>query len=160
MQKVVRGKRPVSFNRPQREGVEGFTLIELLVVLVILGLLAGLVGPRVFSNVDKAKVQTAETQIKMLKGAIQTFRLDTGRVPTTQEGLDALVQPPQDASIQEYWQGPYLEDGEVPDDPWHNPYHYKKAPSGAQPFSLYSLGADGERGGDGFNADIGYFPES
>ena len=138
---------------------KGFTLIELLVVLVILGLLAGIVGPRVFGNVDKAKVQTAETQIKMLKGAIQTFRLDTGRLPTSEEGLNVLVTPPGDEATKRFWTGPYLEDGAVPMDPWNRPYRYEQRASAQQPFALYSLGADGQVGGEGFDADLGYLPQ-
>jgi general secretion pathway protein G len=131
----------------------GFTLIEILVVLVILGLLGGLVGPRIFGNVDKAKVRTAETQVKMLKGALQTFRLDVGRLPTAEEGLRILVE----RGAAGRWDGPYLEEG-LPEDPWGNPYVYELEPSGTQPFSLYSLGADGAEGGAGIAADIGYLP--
>lgn len=135
----------------------GFTLLELLVVLVILGLLAGLVGPQVFGNVDKAKVKTAETQIKMLKGALQTLRLDIGRLPTTEEGLSLLAAAPADEDLRKLWKGPYLEEA-LPLDPWNRAYLYSSAPSGGQQFSLYSLGADGKPGGDNYDADIGYLP--
>ncbi len=130
----------------------GFTLIELLVVLVILGMLAGLVGPRLFSNVDKSKVKTAETQVKMLRGALQAYRLDVGIYPRTEQGLDALMSKP--AEVQG-WQGPYLED-ELPRDPWNNPYVYKSPVDNLQGFALYSLGADGKQGGEGLDADVGY----
>ncbi len=133
--------------------VKGFTLIEVLVVLVIMGLIGGLVGPRIFGNVDKANVKTAEVQIKMLKGAIQVFRLDTGRIPTTEEGLAVLMQ---NKNVKR-WDGPYLEDG-VPYDPWNNAYFYASEPSEMQPFVLYSTGSDGKLGGEGTAADIGYPP--
>ena len=134
----------------------GFTLIELLVVLVILGLLAGLVGPRLFGRVDTSKVQTAETQIKMLRGALQAYRLDVGRYPSSEEGLAALMRAPGEVSA--YWNGPYLED-EVPDDPWRTPYRYRHPVDNLQGFALWSLGADAKEGGDGVDADIGYLPE-
>ena len=134
----------------------GFTLIELLVVLVILGLLAGLVGPRLFGRVDTSKVQTAETQIKMLRGALQAYRLDVGRYPSSEEGLAALMRPP--AEVSAYWNGPYLED-ELPDDPWRAPYRYRHPVDNLQGFALWSLGADSKEGGDGVDADIGYLPE-
>lgn len=130
----------------------GFTLIELLVVLVILGMLAGLVGPRLFSNVDKSKVKTADTQVKMLRGSLQTYRLDVGSYPSTEQGLAALMRKPSDVSN---WQGPYLED-ELPKDPWSNAYVYKSPVDNLQGFALYSLGADGKPGGDGLDADVGY----
>lgn len=130
----------------------GFTLIELLVVLVILGMLAGLVGPRLFSNVDKSKVKTAETQVKMLRGSLQTYRLDVGAYPNTEQGLAALMSKPGDVNN---WQGPYLED-ELPKDPWNNPYVYKSPVENLQGFALYSLGADGKPGGDSLDTDIGY----
>ncbi len=133
----------------------GFTLIELMVVLVILGLLAGLVGPRLFGRIDKSKVQTAETQIKMLRGALQAFRLDLGRYPTTAEGLAALVRSSPEAA--DFWSGPYLDD-EVPADPWRTPYRYLYPADNLQGFALYSLGADSKDGGEGINADIGYLP--
>ena len=134
----------------------GFTLIELLVVLVILGLLAGLVGPRLFGRVDTSKVQTAETQIKMLRGALQAYRLDVGRYPSSEEGLAALMRPPTEVSA--YWNGPYLED-ELPADPWRTAYRYRHPVDNLQGFALWSLGADSKEGGDGVDADIGYLPE-
>lgn len=136
----------------------GFTLLEMIVVLVIIGLIMGLVGPRLFGQADKAKVQTAETQVKMLKGALETMRLDTGRYPTQEEGLALLVNPPVDAKLAQRWKGPYLEDG-LPDDPWGNPYQYAPKPSGTHTFSLYSFGADGKSGGTEFDADVGMLPK-
>lgn len=134
----------------------GFTLIEILVVLVILGLLAGLVGPRLFGKVDSSKVKTAETQVKMLKTALQTFRLDVGRFPNTDEGLAALGKKPEGGDIPA-WAGPYLDEA-LPLDPWGHPYEYRDQPAEGQDFTLYSLGADGEAGGEGLAADIGYLP--
>lgn len=134
----------------------GFTLIEILVVLVILGLLAGLVGPRLFGKVDSSKVKTAETQVKMLKTALQTFRLDVGRFPTTDEGLAALSKRPEGSDVPA-WAGPYLDEA-LPLDPWGHAYEYRDEPASGQDFTLYSLGADGESGGEGLNADIGYLP--
>lgn len=135
----------------------GFTLLEMLVVLVIIGLLAGLVGPKLFSKVDTSKVQTAKAQIKMLKGTLETFRLDMGRFPTTEEGLAILNNPPTDPQLKAKWHGPYL-DEDLPPDPWGNPYQYSIPGSHNQPFALYSFGADGKRGGEGIDADIGYLP--
>lgn len=137
----------------------GFTLIELLVVLVILGLLAGLVGPRLFGKADTAKIQTAETQIQMLKSALLTYRLDMGRFPTESEGLGALNAAPADEEDRQIWQGPYL-DGELPMDPWRNPYVYKPSAGHPQGFVLFSYGADGKQGGDLLDADVGYLPEA
>ena len=134
----------------------GFSLIELMVVLVILGLLTGLVGPQLFGQVDSSKVQTAETQIKMLRGALQTYRLDIGTYPSTDEGLEALMRAP--VEVADYWNGPYLED-ELPTDPWREPYKYEHPAETMQGFALYSLGADSESGGEDISADIGYLPE-
>ncbi|GGD57597.1 type II secretion system major pseudopilin GspG [Lacimicrobium alkaliphilum] len=130
----------------------GFTMIELLVVLVILGLLAGLVGPQFFGKVDSSKVRTAETQVKMLKMALQTYRLDVGRYP---ERLQDLRKPP--ASAEQYWDGPYLDEA-VPLDPWNTEYQYRLDVNADQGFYLYSLGADGTEGGEDINAEIGYVP--
>lgn len=134
----------------------GFSLLEMLVVLVIIGLLAGLVGPRLMGNLDSSMVKTADTQVKMLKGVLQTMRLDIGRYPNTQEGLAMLSSNVGDQSN---WAGPYLEEA-LPQDPWGNAYQYVLEPSiNGQPFSLYSFGADGKSGGEGNNADIGYLPK-
>lgn len=135
----------------------GFTLLEMIVVLTIIGLIMGLVAPRLFGRADKAMVQTAQTQIKMLRGALQTMRLDIGRFPTEQEGLELLMRAPADEHVARAWAGPYLED-ELPLDPWKNPYQYSPRPSAEQPFSLYSFGADGKPGGEALDADIGYLP--
>ena len=144
--------RPFRYTPTQR----GFTLLEMIVVLAIIGLIMGLVGPRLFGQADKAKVQTTGTQIKMLGGAIQTLRLDMGRLPTAEEGLDALVRAPAEPRAAKAWAGPYIDDA-VPNDPWGNPYHYSPG-AGNPPFALYSLGADGQPGGEGLNADIGQKP--
>jgi general secretion pathway protein G len=135
----------------------GFTLLEMLVVLVIIGLLAGLVGPRLFGNVDKSKVTSATTQVKMLRGAVENLRLDIGRYPTAEEGLGLLSKPPADPALASRWRGPYLEDA-VPLDPWNNAYQYALPGQGGQGFALYSFGADGQRGGEGDAKDIGILP--
>lgn len=135
----------------------GFTLLEMLVVLVIIGLIASLVGPRLFSRVDASKVQVAETQTRMLRGALETFRLEVGRLPTVEEGLAALRTAPADERSKARWRGPYL-DEEVPADPWGAPYVYSMPGRDGMPFALYSLGADGKPGGEGNDADVGFLP--
>jgi general secretion pathway protein G len=127
----------------------GFTLIELLVVMVIIGLLASLVAPRFIRQEEKAKAKAARAQIEMFGTALDTFRLDVGRYPTTQEGLDALRQRPSGA---ERWDGPYLKK-EIPRDPWGNPYVYR-SPGEREPYELSSYGADGVAGGNEDSADI------
>jgi general secretion pathway protein G len=131
---------------------KGFTMIELLVVLIILGLLAGLVAPKFLGKADTAKVRTAETQIKMLKMALQTYRLDVGRYP---EKLEHLQTAP--SGLEKYWSGPYLDEN-LPIDPWNTPYVYKRDSSEQQGFLLYSYGADSQEGGEELDADIGYVP--
>lgn len=126
----------------------GFTLIEMLVTLVIIGLLASLVGPKLFGKLDSSKVQTAQTQVKMLKGALETMRLDIGRFPTQSEGLVILNTPPADEKIKNKWKGPYL-DEELPADPWGAPYVYAVPGPAGKPFALYSLGPDGNQNGEG-----------
>ncbi len=132
----------------------GFTLLEMLVVLVIIGLVAGLVGPQLLGRVDSSRVTAAETQIRMIKGALDTLRLDIGRYPTTEEGLAMLTDRPADARVSRKWQdGGYLSEG-VPLDPWGTPYQYKA--KSATSVVLYSFGADGKEGGEGINADVGF----
>ena len=127
----------------------GFTLIELMVVLTILAMLAALVVPRLFKNVDKAKVSTAKAQIAAFDTALSAYRLDVGRYPTTEMGLEALRTKPQGV---EHWDGPYLPK-EIPMDPWGHPYAYK-CPSEHGDYEIVSYGADGQPGGDGTNADV------
>ena len=125
----------------------GFTLIELLVVLAILTLLAGLVGPKVLGALGGAKTKTAAVQIADLQKALDIFKLDVGRYPTSEEGLDALAKAPGNVRG---WNGPYLSGG-VPSDPWNNPYRYTN--NGGQ-IDIVSLGSDGAPGGEGEAADI------
>ena len=140
------------FRRPApRRRRAGFTLIELLVVLVILGLLAGLVGPRVVGYLGSARSDTARTQIEQLSSALELYFLDVGRYPTTESGLDALVKRPGNI---DRWRGPYLNKKDVPLDPWGKPYHYRFVAEG-QIYQIYTLGADNAEGGDGENSDIG-----
>ena len=128
----------------------GFTLIEIMVVMVIIGLLMALVGPNLIGRSEKAKVQAAAMQIERLGTVLDTFRLDVGRYPTTQEGLQVLVQRPMGV---ERWDGPYLNKG-VPKDPWDRPYLYRSPGEAGRPYDLYSLGADGAPGGTDNNRDI------
>ena len=133
-----------------RHKVRGFTLIELLVVLVILGLLAGLVGPRVLKYLGGAKTDTAALQIDELGAGLDLFHLEVGRYPTTDEGLVALSDKPTGV---DNWNGPYLKKKDIPDDPWGNSYHYR-APGENGDYDLYSLGRDNADGGDGEDADV------
>jgi general secretion pathway protein G len=128
----------------------GFTLIELLVVLLILGLLAGLVGPRVLKYLGGAKTDTAQLQIAEFGAGLDLFHLEVGRYPTTEEGLTALSVAPTGI---DNWNGPYLKKKDIPRDPWGNDYHYR-FPGENGDYDLYSLGADNADGGDGENADI------
>jgi general secretion pathway protein G len=138
----------------RRGTAAGFTLLEMLVVLVIIGLVAGLVGPRLFSKVDSSKVQTAGVQIKLLRGALETMRMDVGNYPSADVGLAMLTTAPSDPAQRARWKGPYLDEG-VPLDPWGNPYQYRVPGEDGRPFAIVSLGADGKPGGEGIDADIG-----
>jgi general secretion pathway protein G len=128
----------------------GFTLLELLVVVVIIGLLAGYVAPKYFAQVGKSEIQVARAQIDSLEKALDQYRLDMRRYPSTEEGLEALVTKPSAAAS---WSGPYLKKG-VPADPWGRAYLYR-APGQKGEFELFSYGRDGKPGGSGEDADIG-----
>lgn len=128
----------------------GFTLIELLVVIIILGLLAGLVGPRLFGRVGQSKQAAARAQIELLGAGLDQYRLDVGSYPGASPGLEALVRNPNVPN----WNGPYLKKNAVPKDPWGNPYRYKCCPGDHADYDIWSEGADGAPGGEGENADI------
>ena len=134
----------------RKRGERGFTLIELLVVMVIIALLASLVAPKLFSKLGASKQKAAKAQIQMIETALDAFRLDVGRYPTTAEGLKVLWQDPGNIKG---WDGPYLPKP-VKADPWGNPYVYKSPGDNGKPYELKSLGADGKEGGTGENADI------
>lgn len=127
----------------------GFTLVEILVVIIIIGLLAALVGPKLFGKVSVAKQKAAKAQIELFGTALDALRLDVGRYPTTEEGLNALRVKP---SGMDAWKGPYLPK-EIPVDPWAKPYIYK-CPGDHGDYDLISYGLDGTEGGDGENQDI------
>ncbi len=137
-----------------RKHDKGFTLIELMVVIVILGILAGLIMPRIMSRPDEARQAKARIQIESLETALKLYRLDTGSYPTTEQGLQALVAPPEVGELAKKWrEGGYLEKGNVPRDPWDNDYLYL-SPGAKGDYDIISYGADGELGGDGKNSDI------
>ncbi|WP_448506861.1 type II secretion system major pseudopilin GspG [Immundisolibacter sp.] len=137
---------PIRPTRKQR----GFTLLELLVVLVILGLLAALAGPRVIKYIASSKSDTAKLQVEEFSSALDLYKLEVGRYPNSQEGLQALVEAPGGVSN---WNGPYLKKKAVPKDPWGADYHFV-SPGQHGPFDLYSYGADGHEGGEGEDRDI------
>jgi general secretion pathway protein G len=139
-----------SKRRRERDGEGGFTLVELLVVLVILSLIMGLVGPRVLSYLTDARVRSARLQIDSLAAALDLFYLDTGRYPSEQEGLKALIA--RVPSV-DNWNGPYLQQSELPQDPWGNPYEYH-VPGEKKPYDIVSLGSDGRQGGTDDAGDI------
>jgi general secretion pathway protein G len=145
---LARGHRGL-WRRPAG-GQAGFTLIELLVVLVILVLLASLVAPRVIGYLGSSRTKAAKVQIQSLSTALELYKIDIGRYPTTSEGLKALVVAPPDATP---WSGPYLTKKEVPSDPWGRSYAYR-SPGEHGPFDITSLGADNQAGGTGENEDI------
>ena len=132
----------------------GFTLIELMVVIVILGILAGLIVPRIMGRPDEARRAKARIQIESLETALKLFKLDNGNYPTTEQGLQALVEAPAAGALAKNWrQGGYLEKGKVPKDPWDNDFVYI-SPGARGDYDLSSRGADGEPDGEGKNKDI------
>ena len=133
-----------------RRAEAGFTLVEMLVVIAIIGLIMGLVGPRVLSSLGESKVKAAKLQIESFSSSLDLFYLDVGRYPTSSEGLAALAQRPDNASV---WNGPYLKTGSVPPDPWGHLYVYR-APAERGPYEIVSLGSDGQEGGVGTASDL------
>jgi general secretion pathway protein G len=140
--------RMKSFQKRFRSGQGGFTLIELMVVMVIIGLLAALVAPRLFPKLGKGKQAAAKAQIELLSQALDQYRLDTSSFPSSQEGLNALMTNPG----KEKWDGPYLKKN-VPADPWGNPYVYQ-FPGTHGEYDLFSYGRDNKPGGEGEDADV------
>jgi general secretion pathway protein G len=129
---------------------DGFTLVEILVVITIIGLIMGLVGPRVLNYLSESKVKAATIQMQSFSGALDLYYLDLGRYPTTAQGLAALAQRPGGASA---WNGPYLKNGAVPNDPWGHAYVYR-SPSQHGPYEIVSFGSDSQEGGAGTAADV------
>lgn len=139
-------------RRPSRQA--GFTLIEIMVVVIIIGLLAAVVAPRLLGRVDDARIAKARQDLQNLETALTLFKLDNFRYPTTEQGLNALVQKPADPSIRNWRPEGYLQKRVVPKDPWGNDYQYVY-PGTTGEYDLYSFGADGQPGGEGPDADIG-----
>jgi len=137
-------------TRNDKPDQRGFTLLELLVVILIIGLLTGVVGPRFLGQISKSEVTTAKAQLDALDKAVQAYRMDTGRYPSTGQGLKALVEVPTD---EPRWRGPYLQ-GQVPNDPWGMPYQYRSPASNGREYELLSWGKDRAPGGTGDDADL------
>jgi general secretion pathway protein G len=133
----------------------GFTLIELMVVIIILGLLAAIVMPRVVGETDKARYEQAKVQMRILEDALKRYKLDNGVYPSTDQGLESLVRKPSTGTLPRNWQeGGYLDKTEIPTDPWGNRYVYISPGQHGPDYDLKSFGADGLEGGDGYNTDI------
>src|SRR5262249_31571386 len=144
------GRTRMRRRRGARDGERGFTLVEILVVITIIGLIMGLVGPRVLSYLGESKAKAAKIQIESFGSALDLYYLDNGRYPTTSEGLAALVQR---SGTSRTWNGPYLKGSVVPTDPWGQPYLYR-SPGEHGPYDVVSYGSDGQEGGTGTAADI------
>jgi general secretion pathway protein G len=147
---VKRVKPHAAERRKPDEGEQGFTLVEMLVVITIIGLIMGLIGPRVLNYLSESKVKTARIQLQSFASALDLFYLDAGRYPSTAEGLTALVRQTPGVAA---WNGPYLKGGSVPTDPWNHPYVYR-APGEHGPYDIVSYGSDGQEGGSGVAADL------
>jgi general secretion pathway protein G len=149
-----RGQRTIKFRTIRPKFYPGFTLIEIMVVIVILGILATLIIPRFMGREEEARRTVARVQIESMETALKLYKLDNGVYPSTEQGLQALVEPPTIGQVPRKWrEGGYLEKGRVPKDPWDNDYIYL-SPGVHGDFDLVSYGADGEPGGEGNNKDI------
>ena len=140
-------------RRRRARRARGFTLIEIMVVIVIIGLLAAVIVPTVMGKVDDARVAKAKADIQSLEAALSMYYLDNSKYPTSEQGITALTEQPTDPSITHWRPGGYLE--RISKDPWGNPYLYTFPGTHGKQYDLYTLGADGQPGGDGINADIG-----
>jgi general secretion pathway protein G len=147
---VAREDAPMPDARASNNGEQGFTLVEMLVVITIIGLIMGLIGPRVLNYLSESKVKAAKIQLQSFASALDLFYLDAGRFPSTAEGLAALVKQTPGVSA---WNGPYLRGGNVPNDPWTHGYVYR-SPGEHAPYDIISYGSDGQEGGSGVAADI------
>jgi len=134
----------------KRHGERGFTLVEMLVVITIIGLIMGLIGPRVLNYLGESKVKAAKIQLQSFSSALDLFNLDAGRYPSAAEGLAGLVRRTPGVGA---WNGPYLRGGDVPNDPWNHPYIYR-APGQRGAYDIVSFGSDGREGGSGTAADL------
>ncbi len=139
-------------DNSKRRVVRGFTMVELMAVLVILGLLMAMVVKNFVGQVDKGRVVTTKASLRQLHTAINQFHMDSGRWPTEQEGLSVLIQQPAD--VANYPPGGYIETTQVPKDGWGRDFIFEPYPESGKPFVIKSLGADGQQGGDGYNADL------
>ena len=139
-------------RKAKTETRKGFTMVELMAVLIIIGLLATLVVTKVATKIDQARVTTTKANLKILHSAVNQFKMDTGRFPSEEMGLEELLEQPSD--VENYEPGGYLETTEIPKDGWGNEFIYELFPESGKPFVIKSLGADGEEGGVGYDADL------
>jgi general secretion pathway protein G len=142
-------------RRDRLKDTRGFTLIELMIVVVIVGILATLLIPRIMDRPDEARLTKAKVDIKAIESALKLYKIDTGTYPTTEQGLQALLAKPETNPVPKKWrEGGYLEGKELPKDPWGNPFYYVSPGPDGRDFVVTSYGADGELGGTGKNADV------
>jgi general secretion pathway protein G len=142
-------------NSRMIRGSRGFTLIELMIVVVIIGILATLLVPRIMDRPEEARRIKAKTDVKTIESALKLYKIDNGNYPTTEQGLEALMKKPETTPIPKKWkEGGYLEGSGVPKDPWGNPYYYTSPAPDGKDYEIISYGADGEQGGTGKNADL------
>jgi general secretion pathway protein G len=146
----IEAKKGKIRSRSRKDGERGFTLVEILVVITIIALIMSLVGPRVLNYLTESKVKAAKIQMQSFSSALDLLYLDTGRYPSSAEGLAVLVKP---TSAMAGWNGPYLKGGNLPNDPWGKPYLYR-SPTERAKYEIMSYGADGQEGGTGTAADI------
>jgi general secretion pathway protein G len=139
----------------RKKAQEGFTLIELMIVIVIIGILATLLIPRIMERPEEARRIKAKADIKTIESALKLYKIDTGNYPTTEQGIEALIRKPDTSPVPKKWrEGGYLEGDAVPKDPWGNPYYYTASGGAGRDYEIVSYGRDGQPGGTGRDADI------